>query len=241
LGPEGFSMNVSRRSCLLSLAALGFAPVLPTVAQAAAAPRFKLPPLPYAPNALEPFIDTETMKLHHDKHHAAYVTGLNNALAKTPGKWSNWSLEQLLKNLDALPAELRTPVRNHGGGHWNHTFFWETMGPQRGMKPAPAFRSEVEKTFGSWKAFEEKFVKAGLDRFGSGWAWLVRNPAGKLEVVSTPNQDTPLSGGHRPLLGVDVWEHAYYLKYQNRRKDYLENFWNVVRWDVVSRRAAAKA
>lgn len=233
-------MNVSRRNFLLSLAATGLACRTPSWAEAAAAPRFKLPPLPYPYDALEPYIDRQTMELHHDKHHAAYVTGLNNALAKTPGAWSKWPLEQLLRKLDTLPAELRTPVRNHGGGHWNHTFFWETMGPQRGTKPTPAFKKEIEATFGSWAAFQEKLVKAGLDRFGSGWAWLVRTPAGKLEITSTANQDTPLSAGHRPLLGVDVWEHAYYLKYQNRRKDYLENFWNVVRWDVVSRRVTAK-
>ena len=233
-------MNVSRRTLLLTMASAGAWAALPTLAQAAAATAFTLPPLPYAPSALEPSIDAQTMKLHHDKHHATYVKNLNAALARVPGPWNGWKLEALLQKLDQLPAELQLPVRNNAGGHWNHSFFWKTLEPVGRSKPSARLQKEVAATFGSWKSFQEAFNQAALNRFGSGWAWLSRDKAGKLQVTSTPNQDTPVSQGWTPLLGVDVWEHAYYLKYQNKRKDYVEAFWNVINWTEVERRAYSK-
>jgi len=197
---------------------------------------FQLPPLPYADDALEPFIDTMTMQIHHDKHHAAYVNNLNAALEKHP-ELSSWSLEQLLSNLNAVPEDIRTVVRNHGGGTWNHNLFWEIMAPNAGGLPTGELAEAINAAFGSFETFKTEFEKAANGRFGSGWAWLVKK-ANNLAIVSTPNQDNPLTDGMTPLLGLDVWEHAYYLKYQNRRAEYVSNWWNVVNWAEIARRYA---
>jgi Fe-Mn family superoxide dismutase len=196
---------------------------------------FELPALPYAHNALEPVIDTMTMEIHHGKHHNAYVTNLNKALESAPD-WAGKSIEDILQNLDKLPEGIRMAVRNNGGGHANHSLFWQIMGPGKGGEPKGALGDAIASTFGGFDAFKEKFQAAGATRFGSGWAWLSLTKDGKLEVSSTPNQDTPIMEGKTPLLGCDVWEHAYYLKYQNRRPDYMAAFWGVVNWDEVSRR-----
>jgi Fe-Mn family superoxide dismutase len=196
---------------------------------------FELPALPYAHNALEPVIDTMTMDIHHGKHHNAYVTNLNKALESAPD-WAGKSIEDILQNLDKLPEGIRMAVRNNGGGHANHSLFWQVMGPGKGGEPKGALGDAIATTFGSFDAFKEKFQAAGATRFGSGWAWLAMTKDGKLEVTSTPNQDTPIMDGKTPLLGCDVWEHAYYLKYQNRRPDYMVAWWGVVNWDEVSRR-----
>jgi superoxide dismutase, Fe-Mn family len=200
---------------------------------------YELPPLPYAKDALEPYIDAQTMEIHHDKHHGAYVTNVNKAIA---GKadLERQSVEDLIRNLDAVPAEIRGVVRNNGGGHANHSMFWKLLGPKAGGAPAGRLASDIEAAFGNLDAFREKFEAAGISRFGSGWAWLVLN-RGRLEIVSTANQDSPLMGkaisGAEgvPILGCDVWEHAYYLKYQNRRADYLKAFWSVVNWAEVAK------
>jgi Fe-Mn family superoxide dismutase len=199
---------------------------------------FQLPPLPYAFNALEPHIDAKTMEIHHDKHHAAYVTNLNAALEKYPAL-QNKSIEALLREINSVPEEIRTAVRNNGGGHMNHTLFWEIMAPQAGGEPTGALADAINKSFGSFAAFKEQFAKAGMGRFGSGWAWLI-NQGGKLSIESTANQDQPIMEGKLAILGVDVWEHAYYLKYQNRRADYIAAWWNVVNWAQVSKRFAGK-
>ena len=191
-----------------------------------------LAPLPYDHAALEPHIDAQTMQIHHGKHHQAYVTNLNAALDKHPALHGH-SLDELLKNLAAVPDDIRMAVRNNGGGHWNHTFFWNLMAPNAGGAPTGALAEAIASSFGSFDAFKEKFAAAGMGRFGSGWAWLVDN-GGSLEIMSTPNQDNPLMEGRKAILGVDVWEHAYYLKYQNRRADYLAAFWNVVNWSAVA-------
>jgi Fe-Mn family superoxide dismutase len=197
---------------------------------------FTLPALPYAPDALEPHIDKATMEIHHGKHHNAYVTNLNKALESAP-ELANKTLEELLAhNLAAVPENIRTAVRNNGGGHWNHSMFWTILGPGGGS-PSGALLADINSTFGSFDAFKEKFNAAGATRFGSGWAWLTRSN-GKLEISSTPNQDTPVMEGKSVVMGVDVWEHAYYLKYQNRRPDYLAAFWNVVNWKEVEKRYA---
>jgi Fe-Mn family superoxide dismutase len=197
----------------------------------------EVPALPYAYNALEPHIDEQTMHLHHDKHHAAYVTKLNGAIEKHPELGSK-SPEDLLRNLSALPEDVRGVIRNNGGGHVNHTMFWQIMGPQKGGNPTGAVADAINKTFGSFDAFKEKFEAAGVNQFGSGWAWLVKTKSGEFKITSTPNQDNPISNGEFPVLGNDVWEHAYYLKYQNRRPDYLKAWWNVVNWDEVNKRLA---
>jgi len=197
----------------------------------------EVPALPYAYNALEPHIDEQTMHLHHDKHHAAYVTKLNGAIEKHP-ELGGKSPEELLRNLNAVPEDVRGVVRNNGGGHVNHTMFWEIMGPGKGGTPTGAIADTIKKSFGSFDAFKEKFEAAGANQFGSGWAWLVKTKTGELKVTSTPNQDNPISNGEFPVLGNDVWEHAYYLKYQNRRPDYLKAWWNVVNWDEVNERLA---
>jgi Fe-Mn family superoxide dismutase len=206
---------------------------------------YELPPLPYPKNALEPHIDAQTMEIHHDKHHAAYVTNVNKAIAGKADLESK-SVEQLIGNLDAVPADIRGAVRNNGGGHANHSFFWKLLGPKAGGAPSGKLADEIKAAFGGFDAFKEKFEAAAVSRFGSGWAWLVVNH-GKLEIVSTANQDSPLMGKAvsgaegAPILGVDVWEHAYYLKYQNRRAEYLKAIWNVVNWAGVARnRDAAK-
>lgn len=192
-----------------------------------------LPALPYDFGALEPHIDAQTMQIHHGKHHQAYVTNLNNALDKHPDL-HNKSLDELMRGLNSVPEDIRTAVRNNGGGHWNHSLFWKLMGPNAGGAPTGAVGEAITSTFGSFDKFKEQFNAAGTGRFGSGWAWLCDN-GGKLEISSTPNQDNPLMDGKRAILGVDVWEHAYYLKYQNRRPDYLAAWWNVVNWDEVNR------
>jgi len=200
---------------------------------------YELPPLPYEKNALEPHIDAQTMEIHHDKHHGAYVTNVNKAIA---GKadLEKKSVEELISNLDAVPADIRGVVRNNAGGHANHSMFWKLIGPKAGGAPSGKLADDIKATFGSFEAFKEKFEAAGMGRFGSGWAWLVVNNS-KLEIVSTANQDNPLMGKGvsgaegKPVLGCDVWEHAYYLKYQNRRADYLKAFWNVVNWPEVAK------
>ncbi|HEY9088115.1 MAG TPA: superoxide dismutase [Anaerolineaceae bacterium] len=195
---------------------------------------FELPPLGYATNALEPVIDARTMEIHHDKHHAAYVTNLNKALESAP-EFSGRAIEDILRNISQVPEGIRTAVRNNGGGHANHTLFWEWLRPGGAKAPTSAVAQAIDAAFGSFDAFVEKFNTAATTRFGSGWAWLVVDGSGKLQVYSTANQDSPLMDGHRPVLGLDVWEHAYYLNYQNRRPDYIKAFWGVVNWDVVAR------
>ena len=195
---------------------------------------YKLPELPYAYDALEPHFDKETMNIHHTKHHNTYVTNLNNALEGNEELLSK-SVEELIANLDAVPEDNRTAVRNNGGGHANHSLFWELLSPDGGGNPTGALAEAIDTKFGSFDAFKEEFAKAGATRFGSGWAWLVSNN-GELEITSTPNQDSPIMEGKTPLLGLDVWEHAYYLNYQNRRPDYIAAFWNVVNWDEVAKR-----
>jgi len=199
---------------------------------------FELPKLPYAVDALEPYIDAQTMTIHHDKHHQAYVTNLNGAIEKHP-ELGKKSLEALLKDLNAVPEDVRTAVRNHGGGTWNHSMFWEIMAPKAGGAPKGELAKAIDASFKSFDAFREEFNKAANGRFGSGWAWLVKKGSG-LAVVSTANQDNPMSEGTTPLMGIDVWEHAYYLKYQNRRADYVTAWWNVVNWEAVAARFAAK-
>ncbi len=199
---------------------------------------YELPPLPYPYDALEPHIDEETMRIHHDKHHAAYVNNVNNALEGHPELQAK-GIEELLRDLSAIPENIRMAVRNNGGGHANHTLFWAIMGPNAGGEPSGALGAAIDKAFGSFDAFKEKFSNAGITRFGSGWAWLAVDSKGELSVLSTPNQDTPISDGLTPILGMDVWEHAYYLKYQNRRPDYVAAWWSVVNWDEVARRFEA--
>ncbi len=196
-----------------------------------------LPPLPYAHNALEPHIDARTMEIHHGKHHQAYVNNLNAALEGT--SWADASLEDLMVRLEEVPSDKAAAVRNNGGGHYNHSLFWTLMGPGGGGAPTGALGAAIDAAFGGFDAFKAAFHKAGMTRFGSGWAWLSLTPAGELVVESTPNQDNPLMHGNTPLLGCDVWEHAYYLHYQNRRNEYLDAFWNLVDWNAVAARYAA--
>ncbi|GAB4481369.1 MAG: superoxide dismutase [Anaerolineales bacterium] len=198
---------------------------------------FQLPALPYAYDALEPFIDAQTMTIHHTKHHQAYITNLNAALDKHP-ELNSWSLTDLVAKLADVPEDIRGAVRNHGGGHWNHDMFWQVMAPKAGGEPKGALAKAIDSDFGGFTNFKAEFDKAAMGRFGSGWAWLVVK-GGKLAVTSSANQDNPLSEGFKPVLGIDVWEHAYYLKYQNRRADYVAAFWNVVNWEEVARRFAA--
>jgi superoxide dismutase, Fe-Mn family len=197
---------------------------------------YEVPPLPYDYNALEPHIDEATMRVHHDKHHQAYVTQANAALEGT--EWDGKPIEEVLKSLDSLPADKQTVVRNNGGGHYNHSLFWESMSPAGGGEPDGALREAIDSAFGSFADFKAQTKDAGVKRFGSGWAWLVHDGSG-LAVVSTPNQDNPISAGQTPLVGVDVWEHAYYLKYQNRRPDYIDAWWNTVDWGKVAERFSA--
>ncbi len=199
--------------------------------------KFELPQLPYAYDALEPHIDARTMEIHHTKHHNTYVTNLNNALEGNEELLSK-SVEEVISNLDAVPEAARTAVRNNGGGHANHSLFWTVMSPNGGGAPTGELADAIAQKFGSFDAFKEEFAKAAATRFGSGWAWLAVNN-GQLEVTSTPNQDSPLMEGKTPILGLDVWEHAYYLNYQNRRPDYVGAFWNVVNWDEVAKRYSA--
>ncbi|WP_117161234.1 superoxide dismutase [Paraliobacillus sp. X-1268] len=203
--------------------------------------KFELPALPYGFDALEPYIDKQTMEIHHGKHHQTYVTKLNAAVegkAELEGK----SIEELLSDLEAVPSEVRTAVRNNGGGHFNHTLFWEVIAPGKEQAaPTGKLADAINHAFGSISAFEEKFYDAATTRFGSGWAWLVVNGNGELEITSTPNQDNPITDGKTAILGLDVWEHAYYLNYQNRRPDYIKNFFNIINWDVVADKFAQAA
>jgi superoxide dismutase, Fe-Mn family len=194
-------------------------------------------PLGYDFGALEPHIDTKTMEIHYGKHHATYVSNLNAAIEKHP-ELANKSAIELVKDLKSVPDDIRTAVRNNGGGHVNHTMFWKLMRPNGGGAPTGAVADAIKSTFGSFEDFQKLFNDTGLKQFGSGWVWLVRNPGGKLQVLSTPNQDNPMSEGHYPIMGNDVWEHAYYLKHQNKRADYLSVWWNVVNWDEVNKRLA---
>jgi superoxide dismutase, Fe-Mn family len=195
---------------------------------------FTLPNLPYDFGALEPHIDAKTMEIHHGKHHQAYVTNLNAAIEKAP-ELASKSLDDLMRGINSVPEAVRTAVRNNGGGHWNHSMFWQIMGPGAGGEPGGALGAAIKSAFGDFAKFKEQFQAAGAGRFGSGWAWLV-NDGGKLSITSTPNQDNPLMEGKNAILGLDVWEHAYYLKYQNRRPDYMAAWWNVVNWKEVERR-----
>ncbi|HBY95964.1 MAG: superoxide dismutase [Ardenticatenaceae bacterium] len=196
---------------------------------------YELPPLPYGYDALEPYIDARTMEIHHDRHHAGYVNNVNKALEGHP-QLANMSIEDLMRNINQVPENIRTAVRNNGGGHANHSLFWVVMSPNGGGQPTGALADAISSAFGSFDAFKEKMTAAGTGRFGSGWAWLVVKRDGSLDIISTANQDSPLMEGLTPILGVDVWEHAYYLKYQNKRGDYLNNWWNVVNWPEVARR-----
>jgi superoxide dismutase, Fe-Mn family len=197
---------------------------------------FSVPDLPYDYAALEPHIDEATMRVHHDKHHQAYVDKANGALEGT--EWADREVEDVLRNLDSLPADKQGPVRNNGGGHYNHTLFWQMLSPDGGGAPSGDLAAAIDSAFGSFDEFKTKFKEAGIGQFGSGWAWLVKDGDG-VAIVKTPNQDSPISEGKTPLLGCDVWEHAYYLKYQNKRPDYIDAFWNVVNWDYVAERFAA--
>ncbi len=199
---------------------------------------FQLPELPYAKDALEPHFDALTMEIHHDRHHNTYVTNLNAALESAPELQSK-SLEDLISNLDSVPESIRTAVRNNGGGHHNHSLFWEVIGPNGGGQPTGAIAEAINNELGGYDKFKEDFTKAATTRFGSGWAWLVVDKDGKLAITSTPNQDSPLFEGLTPVLGLDVWEHAYYLKYQNKRPDYIAAFYNVINWDEVNKRYEA--
>ena len=199
---------------------------------------YELPPLPYPFNALEPHIDAKTMEIHHDKHHQAYITNANNALKDHPDLAAK-PVDELIANLSQVPESIRTVVRNNAGGHSNHTFFWKIMGPNAGGAPKGKLAEAITATFGSVDAFKEKLQAAGASRFGSGWAWLVVNKEGKLEITSTPNQDSPIMEGLKPVIGIDVWEHSYYLLYQNKRPDYLKAWWNVVNWDQAEKNFSA--
>ena len=198
---------------------------------------YTLPDLHYAYDALEPYIDEETMHLHHDKHHNTYVTNLNAAIEKYP-ELGEKTIEELLSDMDAIPTDIKTAVRNNGGGHANHSFFWEIMAPNAGGEPTGEIKEAINEAFGDFSSFKEEFKKAAVGRFGSGWAWLVMEN-GKLAITSTANQDSPLMEGKTPILGLDVWEHAYYLKYKNVRPDYIAAFWNVINWDEVNKRFEA--
>ncbi|ADI63196.1 superoxide dismutase [Trichormus azollae] len=234
-------MTLNRRHFLLLLGATASAFILDSNATAETpshtTPTIQLPPLPYAYEALEPHIDSRTMQFHHDKHHAAYVNNLNKVLDKYP-KLKNKPVEALLQNLDQVPSDIRTIVRNNAGGHVNHSMFWKIMKPNGGGEPSGEVATAIKDNFGSFIDFRRKFNEAGAGRFGSGWVWLVRTKNGKLEITTTGNQDSPIMKGKYPIFGNDVWEHAYYLKYQNRRPDYLEAWWNVVNWDEINQRFA---
>ncbi len=196
---------------------------------------FTLPPLPYGYDDLEPYIDEETMRFHHDKHHAAYVNNLNNAVSKYP-ELKTKTVEELLLSLNSLPTEIQKTVRNNGGGHLNHSMFWQIMKPNGGGNPTGELNKAITEQFGRLETFQTKFNEAGGKLFGSGWVWLALSPKKNLEIITTPNQDTPLLQGYKPIMGNDVWEHAYYLKYQNKRADYLKQWWNVINWDEVNNR-----
>ena len=234
---------INRRQAIQKTALLGAAVTVGTsllvpqaqAADAAATGPFTLPPLGYAFDALEPHIDPQTMQIHHDRHHATYVTNLNKAVANAPDLAAQ-SVESLLKDLSAIPEAIRPAVRNHGGGHANHSLFWQLLKKNGGGKPSGELAKAIDKKFGGFTGFQEKFTEAATKQFGSGWAWLSLGAEKELVVEATANQDSPISAGHTPLLGIDVWEHAYYLKYQNRRADYITAFYNVIHWDAVTER-----
>jgi Fe-Mn family superoxide dismutase len=196
---------------------------------------FELPPLPYPPDALEPHIDRQTMEIHHGRHHQTYVNNLNGAIEKHP-ELGDKSVEDLLGDLNSVPEDIRTVVRNNGGGHANHSLFWQIMGPNGGGEPSGRLADAIKSSFGDFASFKDTLSKAAIGQFGSGWGWLVKDSGGKLSVVARPNQDSPLMDGMTPILGVDVWEHAYYLKYQNKRPDYVAAWWNTINWQAVSER-----
>jgi Fe-Mn family superoxide dismutase len=197
---------------------------------------YELPKLPYAYDALEPHIDARTMEIHHTKHHQSYITNINKAIKRIGNaELESKPVEELIGDLNALPEKIRRAVRNNGGGHANHSFFWKIMGPKGGGEPKGKLADDIKSTFGTFAAFKEKFTDAGIKRFGSGWVWLVKNKQGELAITSTPSQNNPLMQGDKPVLGLDVWEHAYYLLYQNRRPDYIKAWWNVVNWDAVAK------
>lgn len=198
--------------------------------------KYELPALPYASDALEPHFDKETMEIHHGRHHKTYVDKLNGALEGQAAALQEMSVEDLMKNIDQVPESIRTAVRNNGGGHANHSLFWKILSPNGGGQPTGELATAIDSAFGSFEKFKEEFTNAAVGRFGSGWAWLVLGKDGSLAITSTPNQDNPLMEGLQPILGLDVWEHAYYLKYQNKRPDYIKAFWNVVNWDGVGKR-----
>ncbi|ERI92206.1 superoxide dismutase, Mn [Clostridiales bacterium oral taxon 876 str. F0540] len=220
---------------LCAALAIALIPISSVRASEPAGGPFKLPNLPYSYDALEPYIDTQTMMVHHDKHHAAYVEKLNEAVNKYP-ELKDKSLEYLLSNLDKLPNDVKEAIRNNGGGHYNHSLFWTIMGKDKGGEPKGKLKEDIVKSFGSFDNFKKEFKTAALNRFGSGWAWLIKDRDGKLKVISTPNQDSPIMVGTTPIMGLDVWEHAYYLKYQNKRGDYIDNWWKIVNWDEVEKR-----
>ena len=219
----------------VTLTAASSSPVASVDGELSASPA-QLPKLPYDYESLGKAIDAETMKLHHDGHHASYVNNLNDALKEEPDLQTS-SVEALLRDLNNVPENIRTKVRNNAGGHLNHTIFWQIMSPDGGGEPTDEIATEINQTFGSFDQFKEQFNQAGGDRFGSGWVWLVRNPAGELQIVSTANQDNPIMDGAYPIMGNDVWEHAYYLRYRNRRAEYLTNWWNVVNWPEINKRS----
>jgi Fe-Mn family superoxide dismutase len=236
-------MSLKRRNFLFLVAAGGVATALGTLPKLALAqdePQgpFTLPPLPYDYNALEPYIGAETMMFHHDKHHAGYVKKLNEGIAKYP-ELASKSVEDLLKNINSLPKDLQSTIRNQAGGHLNHTMFWSIMSPNGGGQPTGAIGEAITKTFGSFEAFQTQFNEAGAKQFGSGWAWLVLDSNKQLQVMGLPNQDSPLMSGMSPIMGNDVWEHAYYLTYRNKRDEYLKNWWNVVNWQEINQRYEA--
>ncbi|MCY7392625.1 MAG: superoxide dismutase [Leptolyngbyaceae cyanobacterium CAN_BIN12] len=233
LGTSAAAVGVSQIATCDSLSAGNLSK--PTLISATPNQPFTLPPLPYAFNALEPHIDARTMEIHHDKHHATYVKNLNAAIEKHP-ELKSMSAIALLQNLNKIPEDIRTTVRNNAGGHVNHSMFWEIMSPNTGGAPTGAIASVIQQSFGSFDTFKQQFNEAGMKRFGSGWAWLVRTKDGKLQIISTANQDSPLLEGSYPIMGNDLWEHAYYLLYQNRRADYLTAWWNVINWDEVNKR-----
>jgi len=230
---------LTRREWLQSAGIATAVVCAPQLAPAADPTGFTLPKLTYPTDALEPAIDKQTMEIHHDKHHAAYVKNLNDALAKYPNLLGT-PIAELMKNLSTVPTEVKSAVQNNGGGHYNHSLFWQWMAPNAGGDPSGNLAAAIGSTFGDFTKFKAAFKDAALKRFGSGWAWLV-NSGGKLAIESTANQDTPLSAGKTPLLGIDVWEHAYYLKYQNRRPDYVDAWWSVVNWKNVAERFAGSA
>lgn len=236
---EGVIMKTLKRKDLFLLLCVGLLCILLPVnyvkGKGQGENPFKLPSLSYSYDALEPYIDAETMKIHYQKHHGTYVEKLNEAINKYP-ELMDKSLEYLLTNLDKLPDDIREAVRNNGGGHYNHSIFWTIMGKNKGGEPKGKLREDIAKTFGSFENFKKEFKSAALGRFGSGWAWLIKDKDGKLKIVSTANQDSPIMMGISPVMGIDVWEHAYYLKYQNKRGEYIDNWWNVINWDEVEKR-----